>query len=736
MRLYLASIPLALAFSLLLPPGLAQVRIHPDYPVESPDNLSPPIVEEPIYQCAQIVRVSGFVPGALVEVYANGVELLARVEPHFGFADIELSRSLDVGDTVSARQIVEGVTSSASWQPAVVAPLPELPGGLPPEPRVDAGTVHCSQMVVVRGVIPGAWVTVFEDGNPVGGGRTSQDYANVYVQPLSEGAAVWATQTVCANASGEVESQPSPDVPVEPVPDPFIEPEVDPASVIVGNDTVTLSRLIPGAEVRVWDDGNYLSGGIAVNNSHWVPLPAPIDASWRVHATQELCGTDASSNPVEPSNFLPAPWIVGPVCASARTVRIGGTILNATVVLLKNGNVIGMGGATGGELRLATTVSFSVTDTLSVAQYMGPTVSTETSASICSCAPGSQEGLVEEIVGSSPAEILPRPCGGNLVPLFQNTDPFDVLDMTLSTDFNIVNGEMLREDAQAPGILSYVDPASGNTVQIDCNVEARGHSRFEYCDWRPLKLRFDSDPNGTLLDGTGKVIKIVTHCQWVSAQILTDAGILQGTPAEDTRRLLQEYALYEVLDTLDSTALETRLVRLTYADESGNPIETRFAFFREREKRGAERCGLERLEHDEYDPTFPEDPTSAFQVAFHHKLLFSHDFVPAAEHNAVRMGDLALGIQYYMPYDFDLSGIIHPTYFKNRGWTLPENGERLIEWLETQDPVLARAQVAAVLEHEAEILQVLSNGPLDASGKARLRDWYDDHFERLRCFLD
>lgn len=47
------------------------------------ESLSPPIVEKPIYECAEAAYVTGFVPHATVKVYADASELLAEEVPPF-----------------------------------------------------------------------------------------------------------------------------------------------------------------------------------------------------------------------------------------------------------------------------------------------------------------------------------------------------------------------------------------------------------------------------------------------------------------------------------------------------------------------------------------------------------------------------------------------------------------------------------------------------------------------------
>src|SRR5262245_23151931 len=85
-----------------------------------PLTLSPPIVGEPIHECARVVFVSGFIPHAIVRVYAqdqNVKQEVAKANPDFGFADIPLTRELKLNERITATQSVGSVVSLESYDP-------------------------------------------------------------------------------------------------------------------------------------------------------------------------------------------------------------------------------------------------------------------------------------------------------------------------------------------------------------------------------------------------------------------------------------------------------------------------------------------------------------------------------------------------------------------------------------------------------------------------------------------
>jgi hypothetical protein len=111
---------------------------HPEFRPDSGRQLSPPVVYKPIYECAEAVHVSGFVPHAHIKVLANGTELVGEADPPFGFTDvpINLVRPLKFGETISATQTVDGLTGDPSIHPVSVEHRPTFPGGLP-TPKVQ-----------------------------------------------------------------------------------------------------------------------------------------------------------------------------------------------------------------------------------------------------------------------------------------------------------------------------------------------------------------------------------------------------------------------------------------------------------------------------------------------------------------------------------------------------------------------------------------------------------------------
>ncbi len=358
-------------------------QIHGEYPIESGVQLSPPIVAKPIHECAAAVHVYGFMPHAEVRVYANANELIGQATPDFAFADIALSRALVLGERISATQTVNNLDSAHSVDPVEVGPYPSIEEGLG-KPEVGADLYACGRIVPVRDLTESVRVRVFEDGNAVGQAETPGTSTPVWTSPLNEAKAVTAQQIACEDEPAKtIESPLSEPVTVKAAPDAPPTPTVRESTLIVGADAIALDGLLVGAQVRVKDQSVEVGGGWATGSSNWVPLSSPLVGASIIRASQELCGNwSLESDPVEPTiEVLEAPEVAEPICEGQQYVVMRGTVVNANVIVLRDGNVAGYGGAGGYETVLALSAPLQEGEKVAAIQYMGP-VTSPTSASV------------------------------------------------------------------------------------------------------------------------------------------------------------------------------------------------------------------------------------------------------------------------------------------------------------------------------------------------------------------
>jgi hypothetical protein len=364
-------------------------------PIKNEGQLSPPIVGKPIYECAHAVYVDGFVPHAVVTVYANGVEVVGKAQPYFGHADIGTTRALVPGDVITATQTAFGFTSKQSYVGVTVGHQPKTLG----TPAVGPEIYACGQIVWVSGLTPSTRVEVYQaptqpvamtPGYLIGNANCTGAWVPVLTSPLALGWYVAARQISCPGTAHEIDSGPSASLIVPPDPSPMEPPLLE--APIVGNDAVGLGQLYTGAAITVTDDttSKTVGGGFATASGNWVSVSPDVAANDKYHAIQALCSKSGPSPSIPATKTLAAPVLFSPICPDSTWVTLDGTVINATVVVYRitkpdmpgrvgpPDTVIAIGGAVSGELvlNLGPNVagSLNVGDQLYAAQYIGGAV--------------------------------------------------------------------------------------------------------------------------------------------------------------------------------------------------------------------------------------------------------------------------------------------------------------------------------------------------------------------------
>lgn len=354
-------------------------------PLKEKGQLSPPIVRKPIYECAESVHVSSYIPHATVTVFANGVEVVGTDKPYTGEKDIALTRPLKKGESITATQQAFGFTSDHSYVPVVVQPQPAQLG----KPEVGPVIYSCGRIVPVGGLTPSTRVEVYSSAaqpvaivpaNRIGVANNTGTWTPVETQPLKKDWFVAARQISCAGTSHELASKTSASLQVPAEPIPVTQPLLD--QPIVDNDVANLEHLLVGALVSVHDvtANKDVGGGLATGSNNWCPVDPNIVGADSYNAIQRLCTPSIPSPTVQPTNAVPGLTLYSPICPDDNAVTVSGSVINAVVVLYKTGFPlpIGFGGAVNGELQLSVApigLPLNIGDELYVRQYIGALIS-------------------------------------------------------------------------------------------------------------------------------------------------------------------------------------------------------------------------------------------------------------------------------------------------------------------------------------------------------------------------
>lgn len=246
-------------------------------------------------------------------------------------------------------------------------------------------------------------------------------------------------------------------------------------------------------------------------------------------------------------------------------------------------------------------------------------------------------------------------------PLFASDD---LLKITLSAPFTDIKKFRNKETLYEQASVSYTND-QGNTVEIPVTLSLRGNSRLDFgtCTFPPLRLKFNKEDGKDTVFHKLKKVKMVTQCQPISLRSQDD--------------LLTEYQAYRILNILTDWSYRVRLLDVTYVDSDGGKTRQNYAFLIEPSKNLAKRTGSKKINVDAIatDELIGEHMNL---VSLYQLLLGNTDWSATLGganeccHNGKLFGDkvpldaalfdTALSNIRFVPYDFDVTGLVEPEY--------------------------------------------------------------------------
>lgn len=243
------------------------------------------------------------------------------------------------------------------------------------------------------------------------------------------------------------------------------------------------------------------------------------------------------------------------------------------------------------------------------------------------------------------AWLLLASAAGLASPLFENDQ---VLEITLAGPLSTV-----IKDSEDRNEYRFALTVAGSAIDVD--VRVRGISRLRVCKFPPLRLDFSgSDTADTVFSGQKK-LKLVTHCK--------------GS-ADYEQNVLEEYAAYRIFNVLSDVSFRTRLARIRYidTDDPGSTELVRQAFFIESDRALAKRNGGSIIDTRRVIKNYLDETQTALAYIFQY-LIGNTDWslVRAFDDDTCCHNGLLVAIRerhFYVPYDFDLSGLVNARYAK------------------------------------------------------------------------
>jgi hypothetical protein len=230
--------------------------------------------------------------------------------------------------------------------------------------------------------------------------------------------------------------------------------------------------------------------------------------------------------------------------------------------------------------------------------------------------------------------------------LFKETEP---LTFTLTADFKALNKERNPDNKKLfPAVLTVLETKGAQDIPV--KIGSRGHFRLmpRNCDFVPIRVEFprDGETKGTLFDGQTS-LKLGTHCR---------------NDHEYDNYTLKEYLTYRLFNLVTPLSFRARLAHGSYVDANTKKTvaNNRYAIFIEHENDVARRFGgrvveLQRIQFNDLDPA-----TLNRMMLFEY-MIGNTDFSIWLLHNVRIVQDPNRKL-YAVPYDFDLTGLVHPPY--------------------------------------------------------------------------
>ena len=292
-------------------------------------------------------------------------------------------------------------------------------------------------------------------------------------------------------------------------------------------------------------------------------------------------------------------------------------------------------------------------------------------------------------LGVFPAWSLPE-AADSAAPLFAESTP---LKISLRGPFETIDDE--RDKSQNyEGVLNYEGKALDVTYQVRGNFRLRRKT----CRHAPLWLDFKKKQvKDTVFDGQNK-LKLVVQCR--------DAKVFK-------EYLALEEQLYRMFGLLSPVALHTRQVEVEYVDANSGERRNHIGFLVEHHKNLAKRFDLE-VEKDRTVSKVSLDAEQSSLVALFNFVIANTDYSmlgsPGEDsccHNTKALRDSA-GVVYPLPYDFDQTGYVSPTYAQVSEGIGQKNIRHRIYRGFCVDGSIFRSNVEKILNNREKLMAIAS----------------------------
>jgi hypothetical protein len=228
--------------------------------------------------------------------------------------------------------------------------------------------------------------------------------------------------------------------------------------------------------------------------------------------------------------------------------------------------------------------------------------------------------------------------------IFQELETFDPLVIQLECDLSAIQDE---PDSIARWHAGSLLIMQADTVarRYNVSVKARGNMRRKYCEFPPLKIRFNPDVPGDTLEASDD-LKLVSACSETS---------------ESIKLVHREALMYRMYNQLTDQSFRIKTARISIKNTGKKQrVVERPAFFIESPAELAQRLHMQ-----PYNPRVVSsrslDSVSYDRLCLFQFMIGNTDWSVRSKHN-IRMFKEENALPIAVPYDFDYAGAVDASY--------------------------------------------------------------------------
>ncbi len=250
-------------------------------------------------------------------------------------------------------------------------------------------------------------------------------------------------------------------------------------------------------------------------------------------------------------------------------------------------------------------------------------------------------------------------------------------------------------------------------------LSSRGKSRLVTCSFPPLRLEFDAPPPANSPFAGQHRLKLVTHCK---------------DRDDNVQNVPKEYAAYRLFNHLSPVSYAVRPLDVEYRDTGGRHDGAFPAFAIEATGAMAERVGGAEVEISGVTLGSLDDTQEARVYLFQY-LIGNTDWslvAPLHEEICCHNGKLVEidGTRFYVPYDFDRSGLVNAGYAKPaRSLRIRSVTQRIYRGFCRLPDEALRGAIDDSVAMRGELLGVVDAVPwAGTETRGEMRDFLEEYF--------